>query len=376
MIQPRGFNCTALGEIARTVSDHYDLVKLKHPGGGQYKECVMALIRALGADVNKRSNDEIETPLMSVARFGDETILKSLIDAGADVNAREEFYGRTALVSALDSGSPECIKVLIEAGADVNVATYKRDESVLSEALSRFFVCAESVDMLIKAGADVNKPDRDNSPTLWGLAFVTVHHADKDKDVLSRSHRCMQLVLQAGCVVNETCIVVGKNALHYISTSHQRNNVSILILLLAAGEHAGTKRERTILSLANKLDEEVTLKNSCREVIRNHMIRVRPHENLFVRAADLEIPSLLKSYLLYDVSLNDEYVENHDPIMPDWEWYESCPWFSDDEDVSSNDDEDVSPNDDEDVSPNDDEDVSPNDDEDVSSNDDEDIWPF
>ena len=336
MSQPCGFNCTVLGQIARTVGDPDDRLKLKHPGGGQYRECVMALIRALGADVNRRSYDAMETPLMSVARFGDETILKSLIDAGADVNAREEFYGSTALVSALDGGSRECIKVLIEAGADVNAETYKYERNILKEALDRTFVCAESIDMLIKAGADVNETGPDDQETLWSLAFITVHHADKYPNVLSRGHRCMQLLLQAGCFVNKTCSVIRENALHHISASQQRNNVSILILLLAAGEKAKTKRKRRILSLADKLEEEVTLKHACREVIRKHMMEVCLHENLFVRVVDLKIPSLLKSYLLYNVSLNDEYLTNHDPIVPDWQCYRG---FSDDEGVSSSDDD-------------------------------------
>ena len=51
-----------------------------------------------------------------------------------------------------------------------------------------------------------------------------------------------------------------------------------------------------------------SLKHTCREFIRDHLIKTDPHRSLFLAVPKLDIPSSPSSYLLYGVSLDDEYV--------------------------------------------------------------------
>ena len=46
------------------------------------------------------------------------------------------------------------------------------------------------------------------------------------------------------------------------------------------------------------------LSHLCREAIRNHLLDIDRHENLFVRVPRLGLPPVLNDYLLYNVSLN------------------------------------------------------------------------
>ena len=41
----------------------------------------------------------------------------------------------------------------------------------------------------------------------------------------------------------------------------------------------------------------------------NHLLKLDPHENLFVRVPRLPLPKALQSYLLYDQTLDDEAEE-------------------------------------------------------------------
>ena len=66
--------------------------------------------------------------------FGNEEIVKELINAGADVNIEDE-RGWTALMYASDNGHIEIVKKLIQADVDVNKKT--RATSFYQTALKR-----------------------------------------------------------------------------------------------------------------------------------------------------------------------------------------------------------------------------------------------
>lgn len=61
-----------------------------------------------------------DTPLMSAARKGLDTVVKLLIEKGASVNERNK-HGQTALILAALEGKAKVVKVLLEKGADPNV---------------------------------------------------------------------------------------------------------------------------------------------------------------------------------------------------------------------------------------------------------------
>ena len=86
---------------------------------GQQHDCLDILLKAIGSNVNN-SPLATETPLMSVAFFGENTWLKSLIEAGADIN-RTDMFGFTALMRAIVGKNDNCTQTLLKAGADVNL---------------------------------------------------------------------------------------------------------------------------------------------------------------------------------------------------------------------------------------------------------------
>ena len=54
------------------------------------------------------------------------------------------------------------------------------------------------------------------------------------------------------------------------------------------------------------MNVEVDLKSACRGTIRRHLIEINPHSNLFNTTARLGLPSRLRDFLLYNVSLENE----------------------------------------------------------------------
>ena len=49
---------------------------------------------------------------------------------------------------------------------------------------------------------------------------------------------------------------------------------------------------------------DTSLKHLCRQHIRKHLIQLKPHRHLFGIIRQLGLPSLIESYLLYNMSLD------------------------------------------------------------------------
>ena len=67
--------------------------------------------------------------------------------------------------------------------------------------------------------------------------------------------------------------------------------------------------QRRFVSEGYFLDEdfnEFHLQNLCRKWIRKNLLKIYPHENLFVLIEDLPLPQSVKIFLLYDTSLEPE----------------------------------------------------------------------
>ena len=81
-------------------------------------------------------------------------------------------------------------------------------------------------------------------------------------------------------------------------------------MLLAAGEDVNTDVLKTIgRDKGFKSDclniKEPSLKHLCRETIREHLLQLDLHGNLFMRIPLLGTPKLITNYLLYHLSLDD-----------------------------------------------------------------------
>ncbi len=80
-------------------------------------EEIMRLLIDYGADVNEKSDDSGNTPLMDAAAKGNDTMLTELISAGAELNVQSK-NGQTALILSVGRGSFPMTEKLLEAGAD------------------------------------------------------------------------------------------------------------------------------------------------------------------------------------------------------------------------------------------------------------------
>ena len=98
------------------------------------------------------------------------------------------------------------------------------------------------------------------------------------------------------------------------------NNPVIVPLLCAAGAVTGnahTKWDmnrtvaRQILHHLRREGKDCSLKKWCLKCIRSHLLVSHPDSNLYVTVPHLEVPSILVSYLLFDVPLGkcDEDME-------------------------------------------------------------------
>ena len=153
-------------------------------------------------------------------------------------------------------------------------------------------------ELLIQAGADVNARGRGGNTALMN---ATRH----DNVKLTR------LMLSLGVKVNFKVNTHSGyfNALTY-NISFREPVMEIVMMLLAAGEDVNADVLKTIgRDKAFKSDclniKEPTLKHLCRETIREHLLKLDFHKNLFMRIPLLGTQKLITNYLLYHVSLHD-----------------------------------------------------------------------
>ena len=238
-----------------------------------------------------------------------------LIKAGTDVNMLNK-YGEPALIVASFNGHDNCIELFIQARADVNVQNCHRYTALMSAARIGRDTCAE---LLIKAGGDVNLKNDDGD-----TALIEAAHGGNDK--------YMRLLIEVGADVNihnvqgataltkavkgdrvgskcdELLIKSGGDVNQLSGYINNIRNHDRLKLLFAAGlniDEAGDRAKRVKDELIPELSSVIHLSHLCRETIRNHLLKLGSHENLFVRVPRLPLPKALQSYLLYDQALYD-----------------------------------------------------------------------
>ena len=134
---------------------------------------------------------------------------------------------------------------------------------------------------------------------------------------------CLKALLRVGALINRRnwC---GENALEgHLTGPAPEKEVSML--LLAAGETIDDTSVEGInygkvkgfdesgnvkslheipeyLLLTNDL--KLCLKHMCRQAIRKHLLYLDPHRNLFNRIHQMELPSIISNYLLYNMTLD------------------------------------------------------------------------
>ena len=274
-----------------------------------YVEAVNILVEA-GADVNAETKDG-STPLLSAANDGYVKCLQALLEAGADVNRGRNWEGETALICAARSEH------------------YSRLDKLESEAdVKTICVHYKCLELLLEAGADVNATDNDNCN---GLLLVGCYEYDDFYiKYMMRYPTFIRRLLRAGIHINKFSRSKRQNALgifldykfkyqnarEYFITSrgieYGVNYEPAMMLLYAAGETLeGTDVEKIPEELMFE-EEKLQLKHMCREAIRKHLLKLDPHQHLFVRIPRLGLPSALNKYLLFNQSLDDDKDDDED----------------------------------------------------------------
>ena len=284
-------------------------------------QCVEILIQA-GANVNVRNYWPGDTALTLAAQGGGHyQCVHNLIQGGADVN-RSSFNGISPLMEATRHGRHECVLLLTIAGANVNETARPIVEASRGGHL-------QSIEILVKAGAGVNLKDPFRQTAL--IAAIGEQHIHNVYHNIysstSGEHaKCINFLLEAGADANQvvgpplglaslTCNVkvlrrllyAGAKinvALHDLRKRGDTDRVArlqVVRLLFAAGEtlvfvdvgnHGYSYGETE-----NYL--QLNMMNICRRAIRKHLLKLDPHENLFVRVPRFGLSAALQRFLLY-----------------------------------------------------------------------------
>eukprot|EP00833_Pecoramyces_ruminatium_P007190 jgi/Orpsp1_1/1181222/evm.model.c7180000076346.1 len=92
--------------------------------------------------INEGNNDD-ETLLFYVCKYGNENLVKLLIENGTDINInKENKYAETPIFYALLNGNENIVKYLIEQGADINKKNYNNETPI-------FYACKSGDESLV-----------------------------------------------------------------------------------------------------------------------------------------------------------------------------------------------------------------------------------
>ena len=154
------------------------------------------------------------------------------------------------------------------------------------KALSKEPNREDCVNILLEAGADVKIIDR--------KGYTELAHAARQPDQTG----CVKKLIKAGAYVNRIeCQWWWCFSDKFAKVIHAAGSTKL--------------RHDRIPDYEKQEDEERRLKHLCRVRIRNHLLELDPHENLFVRVPQLGFPKSLASYLLYDVTVDDVNDDSH-----------------------------------------------------------------
>ena len=286
--------------IGRTAHNYHHFTNSK-----EHSECFRLVLQS-GADVNF-TNNYGGTALHTAAESSHDQCLRHILLSGVDVN-KTDNEGRSALVLAALKGRRKCVNLLLTSGADVNISDTFGNTALINAARSGYY---KLVDILIQAGADVNEANMKGFTPLMLSPGAYVFF--QRSGVL-----CLMALLTAGAHVNKTN-GSGQNALEYYLTECRRPKKNVMTLLYAAGESVnpvtvGTpewfrkqngEEEFDIDNYLELTDSKLSLQHMCREAIRTRLVKMNPHLHLLKRIPKLGLPSMLTSYLLFHVNLNE-----------------------------------------------------------------------
>jgi ankyrin repeat protein len=163
-------------DVAMGMGDHFLVVPSAYPNAD-----IVTLLLNHGANPDAL-NQDWQTPLMAAAFFGDEGLIRILLEHKANVNIGEKG-GKTALIYARDAAS---LRQLIAAGASAN------DKDMFGRTALHYAAQradSESVRVLIEAAANVNARDDKNTSPLHLAVLDLQFHRNFANESLREEHK-------------------------------------------------------------------------------------------------------------------------------------------------------------------------------------------
>ncbi|KAK4868449.1 hypothetical protein LT330_007171 [Penicillium expansum] len=176
--------------VSYFIQDQYP-VDMSHNGGWTALQFaistdhlnIIQLLLSHGANPSGASQDNFTTPLSLAAQYGQEAIVRLLLDRGVDVDAQTGWY-QTALIAACYQGHLNVVEILLNSNADINAESeiYGTPLAAASEAGNWRLVT-----FLLDRGAAPNSQGSGGDTALASAAFqgqedivqiLLDHHAD------------------------------------------------------------------------------------------------------------------------------------------------------------------------------------------------------
>ncbi|KZS11213.1 Ankyrin repeat domain-containing protein [Daphnia magna] len=272
----------------------------------QATETVLKLI-SYGADVNAQADErnDYRSVLHYAVLSGNRSMVSLLLKQGARVQpppGDPALSKPSVLDLAVLKGDVELVRMLIEAGADVN-----NTSSILGSALH--VACADNVAnradivrLLLENGANPNIAARSDEglPHPSVLAEYVTSNGNRDK----LDHEVVDLLLRHGAQVvlkTQHRHPLGLYSIIPILTRHPRVFLNVMDaaesfdnVMLKRLNNVPPDFKQIILDLAM---QPLSLQQQCRFYLRQQL-----QPNIHLKIPLLEIPTILQSFLLFEIS--------------------------------------------------------------------------
>ena len=244
-----------------------------------------------------RSGADVTTSLIHAAKRGNLNVMKLLLESGANVNIADET-GTTILMMASKQGNKDMLDVLVKSGADVNAAEKFNATALTLALVASHLTCVE---LLIVAGANVNvRAAKDETPLILASRVGNISSIRLLLKIDVKINRTIDKHTYAG--------TMAVNSLMYHIVASVTVSRNIIRLLYTAGEDFAfidCTFDRRVEKSDFFEEEEGSLLQRCRTTIRNHLLHIDSHRNLFCAISKLGLPERLADYLLYNETLSE-----------------------------------------------------------------------
>ena len=221
---------------------------------------IAKLLMSHGANVSVRANyiddapDDApsKTPLMIAASFGNNELVKLLLEKGANANDKN-INERTALHMAANKGNIEIIKLLVENGANISLKAKFYTNNTIDKSTPFMFAVASNKYEAVEKGANPNEETRPKGITALNMA------------VNRNETKILELLIANGGDIsvrkhfdNDPPNLEPSESLLTIATAHGYKQIAELLIKNGENPDEKDRLNRTPLHMAaNKNEEEI-----------------------------------------------------------------------------------------------------------------------